>query len=243
MAENDEHEGTAAHRVNVLHQHLRPRPAAARTPALNRAPLRATYDFVVVGAGSAGCVVASRLSEDPSVSVLLVEAGGSNQSFRVRWPMATCPTLQNSARDWAYRTAPQPANDGNVSFWPRGRTLGGSSSINYMLYVRGDPRNYDAWARDEGCAGWSYADVLPFFKKSENLVGRDDSGVGANCENRKFIAAASFSPSGQFCCVGVPRTDVILYSSSGSEEPGNSGRSVNSSAMIAPQANRSIGLL
>ena len=113
------------------------------------------------------------------MSVLLVEAGGSNQSFKVRWPMVTCPGLQNSERDWQYRTTPQPHNDGSVSHWPRGKTLGGSSSINYMLYVRGDPRNYDDWAR-QGCAGWGYKDVLPFFKKSENLIGEDDSGAGAH---------------------------------------------------------------
>jgi choline dehydrogenase len=146
------------------------------TPALEK-PLAPAYDYIVVGAGSAGCVVASRLSEDPSCSVLLIEAGPSNQSVRVRSPMVTCPTLQNTELDWAYRTTPQPATEGKVSYWPRGKTLGGSSSINYMLYVRGDPRNYDRWARDLGCDGWSYAEVLPYFRKSENLLGADPSGA------------------------------------------------------------------
>lgn len=134
----------------------------------------ASYDYVVVGAGSAGCVVASRLSEDPKISVLLLEAGGSNQEFRVRSPMITNPGLQNSDMDWAYRTTPQEHTAGRVSHWPRGKTLGGCSSINYSLYVRGDPRNFDQWAERHGCAGWGYADMLPWFKKSENLCCSPD---------------------------------------------------------------------
>ncbi|CAE8726390.1 unnamed protein product, partial [Polarella glacialis] len=178
----------AWHRLRVLHQHLDHQPppssAAARglgspsatssTPSLGRA-LAPEYNFVVVGAGSAGCVLAARLSEDPTVSVLLLEAGGSNQSFAVRSPFLTCPTLQNSERDWAFRSEPQAEQKDRVSHWPRGKTLGGSSSINYMLYVRGDPRNFDFWAQELGCEGWAFKDVLPFFKKSEDYLGSSTS--------------------------------------------------------------------
>jgi len=159
---------------HVLHRPVKPQPlladATAGEPALNR-QLESSYDYIVVGAGSAGCVVASRLSEDPNLKVLLIEAGGSNQKLKVRWPFVTCPNLQNSEIDWAYRTTVQPETDGRVSHWPRGKCLGGSSSINYMMYVRGDPRNYDDWAHRQGCTGWTYEDVLPFFKKSETLLG------------------------------------------------------------------------
>ncbi|GBG33482.1 Choline dehydrogenase, mitochondrial [Hondaea fermentalgiana] len=130
----------------------------------------AEYDYIVVGAGSAGCVVASRLSEDPKVSVLLLEAGGNNQTFSVRHPLVTCATLQNSQYDWGFRSEPQQNQNERVSYWPRGKCLGGSSSINYMLYVRCDPRNYDQYANEFGCEGWSYKEVLPFFRKSENLI-------------------------------------------------------------------------
>jgi len=158
----------------------RPEPTAA-TPALGRA-LQATYDYIVVGAGSAGCVVASRLSEDPDVSVLLIEAGGSNQRFMVRSPFVTCPLLQNTSLDWAYRTTRQATTDDRVSFWPRGKCLGGCSSINFMIYCRGDPRNYDHWAQKLGCDGWSYEEVLPFFKRSENLL--EEGGAEAELHGR-----------------------------------------------------------
>ncbi|GBG33488.1 Choline dehydrogenase, mitochondrial [Hondaea fermentalgiana] len=169
-------------RVEKLASHLR---GAARGESsgvqvhetaglVNGGEILAEYDYIVIGAGSAGCVVASRLSEDPKVSVLLLEAGGNNQTFEVRHPMLTCPTMQNSKFDWAFRTEPQKHQEGRISHWPRGKGLGGSSSINYMVYVRGDPRNYDQYANEFGCEGWSYEECLPYFKKSENLITSKD---------------------------------------------------------------------
>ncbi len=125
-----------------------------------------TFDYVVVGAGSAGCVMAARLSEDPKVSVLLLEAGGQDSHFQLKMPVAFLKAVINPAFNWGYMTEPEPAMNGRQLFLPRGRVLGGSSSINGMFYMRGHPLDFDQWAQ-MGAAGWSYADVLPYFKKME----------------------------------------------------------------------------
>jgi choline dehydrogenase len=126
----------------------------------------AGYDYIIVGAGSAGCVLANRLSAKPDVKVLLIEAGGSDKSLYVRMP-AGIGELGGPKFNWGYETAPQPAMKGRRMYWPRGRLLGGSSSVNAMVYMRGQPADYDHW-RQLGNAGWSYADVLPYFKKAEH---------------------------------------------------------------------------
>ena len=123
-------------------------------------------DIVIVGAGSAGCVLAGRLSEDPEISVLLLEAGRPDKKLEIRIPAAFSKLFKTSY-DWAYETAPQEHAGGRRMYWPRGRVLGGSSSINAMIYIRGHRGTYDAWAR-EGCEGWGYDDLLPIFKRSEN---------------------------------------------------------------------------
>ncbi len=129
------------------------------------------YDYVIVGAGSAGCVLANRLTEDPSTSVLLLEAGGPDEEQAIHIP-AAFSTLFKSPLDWAYETEEQPHLHNRKLYWPRGKVLGGSSSINAMVYMRGNPRDYDHWS-ELGNAGWSYSDVLPYFKKAENEERED----------------------------------------------------------------------
>ncbi len=126
------------------------------------------HDYVIVGAGSAGCVLANRLSEDPSVRVLLLEAGGSDRSLNIKIP-AAFPKQFHTTLDWEFATEPEPCVDERELYIPRGKALGGSSSMNAMLYVRGRPLDYDSWEA-QGATGWGYRDVLPYFMKSEDNV-------------------------------------------------------------------------
>ncbi len=131
------------------------------------------FDVVVVGAGSAGCALAGRLTEDPSLRVLLLEAGGSDDLLEVRIPAAMYKVFR-TRRDWNYTTEPQPGLDGRRLFWPRGKLLGGSSSINAMIYIRGAAADYDEWAKLTGDPTWSYEHVLPLFLRTEdNARGSD----------------------------------------------------------------------
>ncbi len=125
-----------------------------------------SFDYVIVGAGSAGCVLACRLTEDPKTTVLLLEAGGSDRSQEIQIP-AAFGKLFKSRYDWAYYTEPQPQVNNRRIYWPRGKVLGGSSSMNAMVYIRGHPNDYDQW-RKLGNEGWSFFEVLPYFKKAEN---------------------------------------------------------------------------
>ncbi|MGK2941667.1 MAG: GMC family oxidoreductase [Immundisolibacter sp.] len=128
--------------------------------------MKQEFDYIIVGAGSAGCVLANRLSADPNNRVLLIEAGGRDNRLAMRMPLAMMSLILNPEVTWAFETEPEPhCHDRRLPI-PRGRVLGGSSSINAMLYARGHPLDYDEW-RDMGLDGWGYADLLPYFKRSE----------------------------------------------------------------------------
>ena len=138
------------------------------------------FDYVIVGAGSAGCTLAARLTEDPSVTVALIEAGGKDNSLLIRMPAGVGGLLkQKGAYNWGFWTVPQAHMDNRRLYWPRGKGWGGSSSINGMLYVRGHASDYDQW-RQMGLKGWSYEDVLPYFKKSETHTGGESEFHGGS---------------------------------------------------------------
>jgi choline dehydrogenase-like flavoprotein len=130
------------------------------------------FDFIVVGAGSGGCAVAGRLSEDAATSVALLDAGGANDNWVVTTPFALILMVAGKVNNWAFETVPQQGLNGRIGYQPRGKGLGGSSAINAMVYIRGHRSDYDHWAA-LGNTGWSFADVLPYFKRSENNADFD----------------------------------------------------------------------
>lgn len=169
-----------------------------------------SYDYVIVGAGSAGCVLAARLSEDPATRVLLLEAGPPDRSPWIHLPIGYGKTMWSPEVNWCYQTDPDPNMNGRRIYWPRGRTLGGSSSINGLIYVRGQRQDYDHWAA-LGNAGWSYEEVLPYFVKSEGNARGAFPGHGAygplkvsDIGAQHPLIEAFIAGAGQ---VGVPRTE------------------------------------
>ncbi len=159
-----------------------------------------SYDYIIVGAGSAGCVLAARLSENSAASVLLLEAGGRDTAREIKIPAAFSKLFKTKV-DWNYTTEPEPHLNHRRLYWPRGKVLGGSSSINAMIYIRGNAADYDAW-KNLGNEGWGFSDVLPYFRKSENRERGDCQfhGVGGplnvtdlhlvNPLTRAFVAGA-----------------------------------------------------
>jgi choline dehydrogenase len=134
-------------------------------------------DFIVVGAGSAGCVMASRASEDPATRVILLEAGGHDDNRWIHIPLGFGKTFADASVNWCYETEPEPGAGGRRIYWPRGKVLGGSSSINGMVYIRGQHEDFDLW-RQMGCTGWSAQDVLPYFKRAEHQTRGADNWHG-----------------------------------------------------------------
>jgi choline dehydrogenase len=146
----------------------------------SRTRVAAIYDYVVVGGGTAGCVVAARLAEDRNVRVLLLEAGARSRHWSIQMPSAFGVNFEGGRFNWAFWTTPQRELDGRTIFQPAGRALGGSSAINGMVFLRGHPLDFDRWAFEEGADGWSYAEVLPYFKRCERYLGPPSTYRGAD---------------------------------------------------------------
>lgn len=186
------------------------------------------YDFVIAGGGSAGCTLAARLAEDPSVRVCLVEAGGNGRNLFIRIPAGNGFIFGDPKLDWGFESVPQAALNGRRIYFPRGKALGGSSIMNGMIYMRGVPQDYDGW-RDSGLRGWGFADLLPYFRRSQGAVNRCDPWHGVDGPlktelsanfgtlERAYVAAALAAGHKQLDDLngpertGVARTDSTVH--------------------------------
>ncbi|MQA62600.1 MAG: choline dehydrogenase [Actinophytocola sp.] len=170
---------------------------------------REMFHYVIVGAGSAGCVLAARLTEDPAIRVLLLEAGGEDDADEVHIPAAFASMFKTSL-DWNYETTHQPAL-GRTAYWPRGKMLGGSSSINAMIYIRGNRADYDTWRDGYGAEGWGYDDVLPYFIRAEGNTRLGGPWHGENgplhVEDRRYTHELSHAWVDAAVAWGLKRTD------------------------------------
>jgi choline dehydrogenase len=168
------------------------------------------YDYIIIGAGSAGCVLANRLSENGRYQVLLLEAGPRDTYPWIHVPIGYGKTMFNRDVNWGYSTEPDPNLNFRTVYWPRGKVLGGSSSINGLIYVRGQPEDYDDW-QAMGCEGWSYNDVLPYFIRAENQVRGGNAYHGAagplavSDVGEPNALCDAFIGSGE--AIGIPRNE------------------------------------
>ena len=155
-----------------------------------------TFDYIIVGAGTAGCVLANRLSADKSNRVCLIEAGPPDKSYKIHIPAAVAAAIGDKRFGWGFTTTPQAGAGGRPVFLPRGRVVGGSSSINGMVYFRGHPRDFDDWASDHGATGWSYPELLPYFKRSEN--------------NETWTHSPYHGVGGEMNVIDIPRNNPLI---------------------------------
>ena len=178
------------------------------------------WDYIIIGAGSAGCVLANRLSEDPHTRVLLLEAGGKDKSLLVKMPAGVGGLIgSKNDHNWGFWTEPEPHLDNRKLWWPRGKGWGGSSSINGMIYIRGHARDYDQW-RQMGLTGWGYADVLPYFKRAETLEGGGDDYHGGEGPLRISKASTPSPIYRQFVAAGAEAGHKLTPDFNGAQQEG-----------------------
>ena len=176
------------------------------------------YDYIIIGAGSAGSVLAARLTEDKDCKVLVLEAGPRDRSWKIHMPSGMGRLLSQTQFNWAYKGEPEPYLDNRILSHPRGRVLGGSSSINGMMYVRGHARDYDVWAQS-GARGWGYADVLPYFRRAENRAAGADEWRGS--DGPLHVSAPQLSPLTQaFITAGIQAGYPYTDDSNGYQQEG-----------------------